>query len=84
MTDQLHFSGDRISSDAMRCRPADAPLVVEATWQPAYVGPPPASIRNSNSGNAYRVTARRRLVDLAENLLLAAATWLDERGRRTR
>lgn len=81
-TDELHYSGDPISRDAVRCRPADAPVVVEGTWQPAHVGPPPASIRDPR--NANRVTARRRLVDLAENLLLAAATWLDERGRRTR
>lgn len=82
MSDHLQYAGDPLSRDAVRCRPADSEPAIASTWQPAYVGPPPASIRDSR--NAYRVTLRRRLGGLAANLLFAAATWLDARTRRSR
>lgn len=83
---ELNFSRDPLSPDSVRCRPADADPVVAPTWQPAYAGPCPNEIRASR--NANRVTPprtlRRRLIDLGDNLLLALATWADERNRRTR
>jgi hypothetical protein len=78
--DLVYVPDHLVGRDAVRCRPTDAPVVVEPTWQPAYAGPP----RDVQKRRAPARAWRDRLVDLAENLLLAAATWIDERGRRTR
>lgn len=78
MSNHLQYSGDPLSRDAVRCRPADAEPTLERTWQPAYAGPP----RDVQERPARARTWQARLADLAENLLRAAATWLDERTRR--
>lgn len=80
----LQFSGDQVSVDAVRCRPADAEPSLERTWQEAYAGPRPYPLTDHATFPVHRRTRRERLADLLDNLLIGLITALDERTRRRR